>query len=191
MFVRGLPPPPTPRKHKACHGLIEWLDTELYLLLQPSILTTLLPANIKMDHTVYSHQVKCEMIWTPKKHINYLLFYFSHWEMHTSLHFTRTPGQLQPGQVSLEDILKVTDSDSVTTMSSHCPHFAPNFSVTHFSGVKLPIQWSKHHTNPYHYRRSFLIGSPLSSLSSTPLHETHKGTVIHHTPNLFCHFSLG
>lgn len=52
MFGRGLPPPLTPHKHKAPHGLIEWLDTEWYLLLQLSILTTLLQANIKMDHSV-------------------------------------------------------------------------------------------------------------------------------------------
>lgn len=86
-------------------------------------------------------------------------------------------------------------TDSLTIVSSRWPHFAPNFSITHFSRqIVSPMKPGCHFkqfTNPYHYRRSFLIGSPLNSLSSAPLHEPQKGTIIHHTPNLFCHFSFG
>lgn len=57
-------------------GLIEWLDTEWYLLLQLSILTTLLLANIKMDHSVYSHQVKCERIWAAWQSTYYVICCF-------------------------------------------------------------------------------------------------------------------
>ena len=74
---RGLPPPPTPHKHKACHGLIEWLNTEWYLLLQLSILTTLLLANIKMDHNIYVTQVKCERIWAASHPPNYVICSFT------------------------------------------------------------------------------------------------------------------
>lgn len=57
----GSPPPSTsdtPQNTRHVVSLIEWLDAEWYLLLQPSILTTLPLANMKMDHGVYSHRVK-------------------------------------------------------------------------------------------------------------------------------------
>lgn len=86
-------------------------------------------------------------------------------------------------------------TDSVTTMSSRWPHFAPNFSITHFSSQIVsslkPGRHFKQFTNPYHYKRSFLIGSPLNSLSLALLNEPQQGTIIHHTLNLFCHFSFG
>lgn len=68
--------------------------------------------------------------------------------------------------------------------------FCHSFQWRQIANSMKPGHHFKHHADPYHYRRSFLIGSPLSSLSSAPLHEPHKGTTIHHTPNLFCHFSF-
>lgn len=49
----------------------------------------------------------------------------------------------------------------------------------------------KERSNPYLSKGLALIGRPLGSLSPPPLHETHKGAVIHHTANLLCHFSSG
>lgn len=58
----ALLPPLTPHKHAVCCGLLEWLDTEWYLLLQRSILSAVLLASIKMDHSVNSNQVKCRRV---------------------------------------------------------------------------------------------------------------------------------
>lgn len=197
MFGRGLPPPPTPHKHKACRGLIEWLDTEWYLLLQLSILTTFLLANIKMDHSVYSHQVKCERIWAALRHTNYVICcftFFSRWEMHTSLIRSATiRSSFSVGHVGhiKSDGLRLSNHHVIPLTSFCSQFFCHSFQWSQIANsVKLGHHF-KQDTNPYRYRRSFLIGSPLSSLSSAPLHDPHKGTIIHHTPNLFCHFSFG
>lgn len=88
MFGRGPPPPSTsdtPQNTRHVVSLIEWLDAEWYLLLQPSILTTLPLANMKMDHGVYSHRVKrgsARAAFRTHKLCN-LSLCFSQREMHT------------------------------------------------------------------------------------------------------------
>lgn len=105
--------------------------------------------------------------------------------MLTSLDLIRTSGQLQSGQGSV----------SVLAEKPHVIPLTSKFSVTLFSShvaiSMKPDHHFKQYPDPYHNRRGFLIGSPFNFLSSAPLHEPHKGAIIHHTPNVFCHFSLG
>lgn len=113
-------------------------------------------------------------------------------EMHTSLHPSRTSGQIQSGLVSRaghikSDMLGLSNL-SVISLPSFCSQFFCHSSQrSPIANSMKPAHHFTQHTNPYHHTRSCLIGSPLNCLSSAPLH---KGAIIHHTPNLLCHFSF-
>lgn len=79
----------------------------------------------------------------------------------------------------------ILSSTVSSPLTSFCSQFFCHSFQCQFNGHRF-----KQYTDPYRYTRSFLIGSPFKCLSSAPLHEPHKGTIIHHTPNLFRHFSF-
>lgn len=194
MFVWGLPPSLTCHKHKARCGLIEWLDTELYLFLRLSISTTLLLANIKIDH---SRHVKCERISVDIQQTNYVICCLR-FRTEKSMHLCISPQDwVRCNEVKvhfkihwLEDIVG-NHHVATTCFLLFCPKISCHSFSCQAPNLMKSGNHFKQYINPHHNRRSLLIGSPLHSLSSLSLHRPHKSTIVHHTPNLFCHFSLG
>jgi len=170
---------------RARNGLIDWLDTEWYLLLNLSILTTWLLANIKMDN---SHQVQCEIICVPLQQIIQYL-------AEKCLHFCFSPenSQIKSGQRSLEHISKVIDFSFFGGMRRYGNHHHIQLVIlSYFSSQIASLIDSGRHFKWYTiHRRGILIASPLYSLSSALLHEPYLDSIIHHILYIFCHFLLG
>lgn len=177
----ALLPPLTPHKHAVCCGLFEWLDTEWYLLLQRSILSAVLLASIKMDHSVNSNRVKCrrvrvscfpQVLQIPKNWETQWIFFFIY-------------------QECLPPVRWFWYCRWQTAVSFYYPYHLCHSYVGAKSNSQVTIS-----TNTSMYIKTILyyrclIGSPLSSLSSISLDKPCKDTIIHHPTNLFCHFPFG